>query len=191
MTGAAIPSVQPNRPPGTHLVAGLGNLLMGDDGAGPWVIRYLESHYNFPPEVTILDLGTPGLNITSFLQGYDSIIFVDTVRGDGPPGTVLTFGHDDLLNATPQARIGPHDPGVNEALWSLELAGCGPRDLLLVGVIPEGCALGESLSTPVQSAIPAIVRIILAYLRAYGITWSETASGDGTELWWKVNTGRV
>jgi len=180
-----------NRPPGNILVAGLGNVLMGDDGAGPWVIRFLESHYRFPPQVTVLDLGTPGLNITSFLQGYESIIFVDTVHGDGPPGSVLTFGRDALLNATPQARIGPHDPGVHEALWSLELAGCGPRNLLLVGVIPEACALGESLSAPVQSAIPAIVRIILAYLRSNGVAWSEIESGDGTELWWKVNRDQL
>jgi hydrogenase maturation protease len=180
-----------NRPPGNILVAGLGNVLMGDDGAGPWVIRFLESHYRFPPQVTVLDLGTPGLNITSFLQGYESIIFIDTVHGDGPPGSVLTFGRDALLNATPQARIGPHDPGVHEALWSLELAGEGPRDVLLVGVIPADCAMGKSPGAAVHSAIPSIVNVILAHLQSLDITWTEQERGNGSELWWKVNRDQL
>jgi hydrogenase maturation protease len=183
-------SQQRDRPPGDILVAGLGNVLMGDDGAGPWVIKYLESRYRFPSHVVIMDLGTPGLNITSFVSGYDLIIFVDTVHGNGPPGTVLTFGRDDLLNATPQARIGPHDPGVHEALWSLELAGAAPREVELVGVVPERCEMGDSISTAIRTALPSMTHRVLARLHAAGVEWTEQMDGEVTELWWRVINGR-
>jgi hydrogenase maturation protease len=176
-----------NRPPESILVAGLGNVLMGDDGAGPWVIRLIEAGFEFPKSVTVLDLGTPGLNITSFVSGYDLIIFIDTVHGSGPPGTVLTFGREDLLNATPQARIGPHDPGVHEALWSLELAGSGPADVALVGVIPEQCEMGASLSTAVRDALPSLVGAVLERLRAAGLKWTAREGGNASELWWSIN----
>jgi len=178
-------SQQHDRPPETILVAGLGNVLMGDDGAGPWAIRMMESRYQFPLHVTLMDLGTPGLNITSFVSGYAHMIFIDTVHGT-VPGTVLTFSGNDLLNATPQARIGPHDPGVHEALWSLELAGAAPRDVLLVGVVPDRCEMGDSISLPIRSALPAIVTAVLAHLQALGVAWTEKGGGTESELWWRV-----
>jgi hydrogenase maturation protease len=182
-----VTSLQHDRPPESILVAGLGNVLMGDDGAGPWVIKQLEAGFDFPPNVTIMDLGTPGPNITSFVSGYDFIVFIDTVHGDGPPGTILAFGRDDLFNATPQARIGPHDPGIHEALWSLELAGSAPRKLALVGIIPEQCALGAPLSPIIRDAIPALVDAVLAHLHDAGVHYTPRNSGTESELWWKVN----
>jgi hydrogenase maturation protease len=167
-------------------VAGLGNVLMGDDGAGPWVIRLLESGYQFPGSVSVLDLGTPGLNITSFVSGYDLVVFIDTVHGDKPAGTVISFGREDLLDATPQARIGPHDPGVHEALWSLELAGTAPADVALIGVIPEQCEMGSSLSPVVRSALPFLVDAVIARLRAAGVECIAREGGEESELWWRL-----
>ncbi len=46
-------------------VLGVGNILMGDDGIGPFLVRILEARYEFPPNVVLHDLGTPGLGITS------------------------------------------------------------------------------------------------------------------------------
>ena len=90
------------------------------------------------------------------------------------------------MNATPQARIGPHDPGVHEALWSLELAGAGPRDVLLVGVVPDRCEMGDSISTPIKSALPGMVTAVLAHLQALGVAWEEKSGGEESELWWRV-----
>ena len=40
-------------------VVGLGNVLMGDDAFGPYVIEVLEAGYALPPNVSAQDLGTP------------------------------------------------------------------------------------------------------------------------------------
>ena len=45
-------------------VLGLGNVLMSDDGFGPFVVRVLEATYECPPGVDVVDVGTPGLDLT-------------------------------------------------------------------------------------------------------------------------------
>ena len=44
-------------------IIGLGNVLMGDDGLGPTAVMQLAAEYDFPEEVKLLDLGTPGLSL--------------------------------------------------------------------------------------------------------------------------------
>ena len=48
-------------------VLGLGNVLMSDDGFGPYVARVLEAFYEFPDDVEVIDVGTPGLDLTPYL----------------------------------------------------------------------------------------------------------------------------
>ena len=48
----------------TALIGGIGNVLLGDDGIDPYVIRLLESQYAFGENVRVVDLGTPALDLT-------------------------------------------------------------------------------------------------------------------------------
>ena len=57
----------------------IGNVLMGDDGVGPYAIKLLEARYEFPEHVVLHDLGTPGLGITSAFSDYDAMILIDSV----------------------------------------------------------------------------------------------------------------
>ena len=47
-------------------IYGIGNILMGDDGIGPAVVRYLLSSYTLPPDTTLEDLGTPSLDLPAY-----------------------------------------------------------------------------------------------------------------------------
>ena len=70
------------------LVAGLGNIFLGDDGVGVEVVRGL-ARREFPEGVRIVDFGIRGIDLTyALLEGYDRIILVDAMRRGGPPGTV-------------------------------------------------------------------------------------------------------
>lgn len=53
-------------------IVGVGSVLMGDDAAGPYLVRLLEARYELPPEVTLLDAGTPGPGFEDLLRGYDA-----------------------------------------------------------------------------------------------------------------------
>ena len=62
---------------------GVGNVLMHDDALGPYVLESLKARYDLPPEVTVFDAGTPGLDLTLFLIEFDALIAVDALKGQG------------------------------------------------------------------------------------------------------------
>ena len=64
------------------LIAGIGNVLLGDDGLGPYVLHQLEAAYTFEEGVKLEDLGTPALDFIDHLAGLDALIVVDSVAND-------------------------------------------------------------------------------------------------------------
>ena len=166
-------------------VMGLGNVLMRDDALGPYVIGLLQARYRFEEGVSVEDLGTPGLDLHPHLAGLDALILVDTVRADGDPGEVRTYRRDEILRHAPAQRLGPHDPGVKEALLALEFAGDGPSDVFLVGVIPGNVEQSVGLTAAVQNAVPAVVDQILAELERLGYTPAAYDPPREPDLWWE------
>ena len=73
------------------LIGGIGNILLGDDGVGPYVVRFLESHYEFEERVQLVDLGTPSLDLLNRISGKDAVILIDCVDTEAAPGTVLLY----------------------------------------------------------------------------------------------------
>jgi hydrogenase maturation protease len=149
-------------------VLGLGNVLMGDDGLGPAVVNAFEAEYAVGPDVEVVDLGTPGLDLLPWLADIDRVILVDTVKSDLPPGTLRLYEKADLLRHVPVARVGPHDLGVKEALLALEFAGRAPREVVVIGVVPGRTEMALALTPPVEAAIPLAVAAITATLKRFG-----------------------
>src|SRR5438874_366819 len=109
---------------------GIGNVLMGDDGLGPWVLESLQATFQFPQEVTLLDAGAPGLDLTLFLDGYDAVIAIDAVHARGAPGELRMFRKADLLAGSLPIVVSPHEPTLREALLRLEILDRCPKDVL-------------------------------------------------------------
>jgi hydrogenase maturation protease len=89
------------------LVAGVGNVLRGDDGFGPAVIRALESGAPLPEGVRAVEIGIGGFSLVQeLLDGYDALVVVDAVDRDGPPGSlyVLEPAVPDVESIPPPAR---------------------------------------------------------------------------------------
>ncbi len=166
-------------------VLGLGNVLMGDDALGPWVVAQLQAAYDFPPEVELLDLGTPGLDLHPFLAGRSAVVLVDVVRSDGPAGTLRRYTKDEILRHVPGPRVSPHDPGVKEALLSLDFAGDGPADVILVGVVPGSVESGTRLSDAVRAAADGAQAAVLDELRRLGHEPQRRAQPAQPDLWWE------
>lgn len=143
------------------LVAGLGNVLMGDDGAGPHVIAHLQRHYRMPEHITVADLGTPGLALTSNILGYDAVILIDTIKSDGVPGDIRRYGKGDLERIPVNPRVNPHDPAVGEALLTASFSPDAPSEAVLVGIVPQRCEYGVGISDAVKNAIPAAAEFVL------------------------------
>jgi hydrogenase maturation protease len=168
----------------THRVVGLGNVLMGDDAFGPWVVQVLLAGYEFPPGVAVEDLGTPGLDLIPWVTGLETLILVDTVRASAAPGTLRTYRRDEILRHPPATRLSPHDPGLKEALLTAEFVGRAPQDVVLIGVVPKSAEMGVGLSHAVKSAVEPAAEAVLAELGRLGMAGEPRLMPRRPEIWW-------
>lgn len=165
-------------------VLGLGNVLMTDDGFGPWVVEHLKAHFEFPASVEVVDLGTPGLDLVPYLADADTVVVIDTVKSTGAPGELRRYRLDQILANPPQPRLSPHDPGLKDTLLTLTLAGRAPREVIVVGAIPARVAMGNALTPVLQAAVAPAARIVVDELVALGIEPSPKDEAGPVGPWW-------
>jgi hydrogenase maturation protease len=170
---------------GKIIVAGLGNVLMGDDAAGPYIIELLKARYEFPEYVEVEDLGTPGLDLTPHITGYRAIIFIDTVRSDGEPGELRLYTKDQILQYTPPVRVSPHDPGIKEALFLADMSGTGADYVSMVGILPKSCGMHDPLSEQVERGLEGAIASVVDELTRLGAAPTKRAVPLEPNLWWK------
>ncbi len=170
---------------GRVAVVGLGNVLMGDDGFGPFVVQQLLARYEFPGFVTVTDLGTPGLDLIPFVDGAAVLVVVDTVALPEPPGVVRVFRGEELRGAPRSVRLSPHDPGLLETLDMLELRGGGPKQVVLVGVVPQRCGVGPGLSEVARGAADRAVAAVVECLGQLGVEVRQRGKPRPPDIWWE------
>lgn len=185
------PSPVPFESPPDVVVLGMGNVLIGDDAFGPHVVRMLDAAYEFEPGVAVLDVGTPGLDLTPYIGGSRALVVVDTVAVDGPRGRIHRYVKSDLLEKPPVPRIGPHDPGLEDALFMLELDDRAPEDVVLLGVTPEKTETGIGLSPAVREAVPWAVAAVLKELKRLDRPARPASEPEEPEIWWESDRPRV
>ncbi|MGW0765426.1 hydrogenase maturation protease [Streptomyces sp. NPDC002676] len=161
--------------PGTArtLVAGVGNVFLGDDGFGVETVRRLAQE-TLPPYVEVADIGVRGVHLAyQLLDGWDTLVLVDvTVRG-GPPGTLYVIDATVPGERDPGATAAPLDghrmtPDTVLALLDTLCAGTGaapPRRILVVGCEPADLDEGMGLSPKVAAAVPEAVRTVTELVR--------------------------
>ncbi|WP_328914287.1 MULTISPECIES: hydrogenase maturation protease [unclassified Streptomyces] len=152
------------RAAGAVLVAGVGNLFLGDDGFGPEVVRRLAGSGGLPPQIRVTDYGIRGMHLAyDLLDGYDALILVDAYPGDGPPGrlTVLEIGAKDLGTG----EFDAHGMNPVSVLANMgQLGGILPLTYL-VGCTPAGVEEGIGLSEAVSAAVPEAVEAVRTLVR--------------------------
>jgi hydrogenase maturation protease len=107
------------------------------------------------------------------------------VRADGAAGELRLYRRDELLRKPPPQRVSPHDPGLKEAILTADLHDEGPREVLVVGVIPKAVDYGIGLSEPVQAAVEPAIAAVLAELDRLGYPATPAAAGGEPDLWWE------
>ena len=166
------------------VIVGLGNVLVGDDALGPWVVRTLESRYDLPECVTLVD-GTPGNDLVPHLSGADAVIVIDTIATPGRPGDIKLFRREQLLRKAPPPRLNPHQPGLKEALLNLDLTGQAPKDVLLIGVVPQTVETRLGLSPSVKRAVDRAVEEVVLELDRLGCPPVLRDTFLRPAIWWE------
>jgi hydrogenase maturation protease len=68
----------------------------------------------------------------------------------------------------------------------LEMEGVAPREMLLIGIVPENVKFGPGLSTSVKNAIAPCVDRVVAELAARGAGVTPRTPPLEPDLWWEV-----
>jgi len=166
------------------LIGGIGNVLLGDDGVGPFVVRTLQSLYEFPADVEIADLGTPGLDLVVHLASADTLILVDCVNSSLPVGTVTAFKREDILRNAPAPRMDPHSPALTESLLIAEMAGGGQKRAILIGIVGKHFE-GAALSPEVRKAIPQALNEIIRAAASMRLSYRRRPKALDPGIWWE------
>jgi hydrogenase maturation protease len=146
------------------LVAGIGNIFLGDDGFGVEVVRRLATR-KLPTGVRVADFGIRGFDLAYALQdGYETAILVDAYPHGQAPGTVSLIEPDlSGLGGQDQAMVETHGMNpLNVLRMALAMNG-SLNQVLLVGCEPatlggEEGAMG--LSDPVEAAVDEAMRLV-------------------------------
>ena len=156
---------------------------MGDDGVGPYALEVLEGRYEFPDGVSLVELGTPGPEFGHILLDWDRLIVIDSVKAKGEPGQVKLYDRETILSVATSQRMSPHDPSLRDALLTADFVGQGPREVVLVGVVPARVEMGTELSPEVQAALSEVESRILEILARWDIEPTRRLT-DATDVWW-------
>jgi hydrogenase maturation protease len=165
------------------LVAGVGNIFLGDDGFGVEVARRLATE-DLPGWVRVADYGISGLHLAYDLaDGYETTILVDaTSRGDDP-GTVyvIELDHSKLPGLAADSPgtgqlFDAHGMQPDVLFGVLGMLGAEAGRVLLVGCEPASVDYGIGLSPPVTAAVGEAVRVVKDLIAAAG-GGQRTASG--------------
>ena len=147
---------------GRTVVAGFGNLLMGDDGVGIHVVRELATHA-LPGGVELVDGGVSSLEVLGSLLDAARIIIVDALTGGGAPGDIYRLTPADLVPA-PAAGYSLHEFSLPQSLALLATTAPLPP-IVIYGVEPASLAMGLELSPPAAAAARRVVDLVLAEVR--------------------------
>ena len=141
-----------------RLILGLGNPLIGDEGAGCVVAAKLDK-MNLPDDVEVLDGGTGGIKLLHMLEGRDEILIIDCADFGGRPGEIREFGSESI--------VGLEDHPLS--LHHIDLKGVldlGRKlgfkyEVKIVGIQPKEIAFKRELSEEVNKAVNEVVGMIL------------------------------
>lgn len=149
------------------MVVGCGNLLRGDDGVGPILIRELWEGLGgqaiTDSGVELVDGGTAGMDVAFKMRGVRRVIVIDAAATGAAPGTVFAVPGEDLEDLPPLEGLHTHlfrwDHALAFARWLLEDEYPPEVDVLLVEV--ESVQLGAPLSAPARDGLEVVKRRII------------------------------
>lgn len=143
------------------LIAGIGNIFLGDDGFGVEVAKRLATR-ELPAGVRVVDFGIRGFDLAYALQdGYETTILVDAYPHGQAPGTISLIEPDlGKLDEPQPGMIETHGMNPLNVLRMAASMGGGLRKVLLIGCEPQTLGGEEGtmgLSGPVDAAVDEAV----------------------------------
>jgi hydrogenase maturation protease len=143
------------------LIAGIGNIFLGDDAFGSEVARWLAKR-KLPAEVRVIDFGIRGFDLAcALMDGYEVTILVDATPRGGAPGTLYVIEPELSAIDAQTLSVETHDLNPLKALGLVKALGGECKRILLVGCEPETAGVERmELSEPVRAAVDEAIYLI-------------------------------
>jgi hydrogenase maturation protease len=156
------------------LVAGVGNVLRGDDAFGVEVVKLLEVRGTRSDDIHFFEAGISGISLVQeLMNNYDALIIIDAVDRGGEAGTVYLLEPDiPALDENESLQfhyslVDAHYADPSKALLLAKKLNVIPAKVFIIGCQPASCDELESDLTPaVKSAVPIAVERIEALIAA-------------------------
>ncbi|MCA4720931.1 hydrogenase maturation protease [Mycobacterium avium] len=142
-------------------MVGCGNLLRGDDGVGPVLVRHLWDR-GVPEGARLVDGGTAGMDVAFQMRGAQRVVIVDASATGASPGTIYQVPGDELAELPPLQGLHTHsfrwDHAIAFARWAL--ADACPTDITVYLIEAENVAMGADLSESATTAMETVLSLI-------------------------------
>lgn len=150
------------------LVIGLGSVLMQDEGIGVRAVEALESRYEIPENIEIMDGGTSAMDLLQPLRNRKNVIIVDAINTGAEPGTTIRIENKDIP-AFFQTKISNHQLALSDLLATLRLNDQEPENVVVLGLVPYHLENKLCLSEESMAKLDEMVAMTLNELRHHGI----------------------
>src|SRR5262249_32928981 len=162
------------------LIAGVGNVLRGDDGFGVEVLRRLQEEIAAGTGVEFFESGIAGVSLAQqLLDGYDALIILDALDRGAAPGTVFVLEPEVPPQLDPGESVALHRAGPGGIVGRADALGGRPRRVGVVGCQAAACdELGAGLSEPVRRTVPLALQRVWAILESLRAESGEHHGAD-------------
>jgi len=162
------------------LVAGIGNVFLGDDGFGVEVARRLLER-KLPEGVQVKDFGIRGMDLVyALLEEHDAVIFVDTTPRGDQAGTLYLI--EPEVEEDGEVTLDTHGMDPVKVLKLARVMGATPTPTYVVGCEPERMPEGDDpgvlmeLSASAQAAVPEAVTMVVQLVERLSMVESGTGA---------------
>lgn len=160
------------------LVAGIGNIFLGDDGFGSEVVRIAAISPD-DPRVRVIDYGIRGMHLSyDLLEEWDTLVLVDAIPSRGNPGTLHVFQADHQSDAS-ATTVDAHSMDPAAVFASLRALGGTPPYTVVVGCEAQSVEEGIGLTELVANAVPRAARAVEEIVAGLGIDSPATSTRQG------------
>ena len=159
------------------LVAGIGNIFLGDDGFGVTMAHRLVG--TLPAEVAVLDVGVRSLHLAYTLldEPPELLLVLDAVGRDDVPGTLTLIDPADLADGSTTAEVPDgHGVSLGTVMAALRALGGTPPPTLLIGCQPESLEHGMGLSGTVENALSRAEEMVRTVVERHLVSAAPVAA---------------
>ena len=160
---------------------GMGNIMFCDEGLGTYLAKYIETNYEIPDSLEIVDGGLLGFGLMSYYQEFDKLLIVSITSKEGSAGEIFRYSADDML------RLGKTRQSANEVEVAMMIEICSVKEdmaeIEFLTMVPDNIEdVKNGLSQKVLENMPILANRTLEILKEYGIKLEQKKSVSFNEI---------